>query len=89
MPGSGSEARSVAERPQISEALRKLRNHEIGIEEYLDIRADGAVAHLTKLLTPSELRAVRDTIREQLTTDPVLIELIQRATGRDVSGGTP
>jgi hypothetical protein len=87
MPASGSEARALTKRPQVSEALRQLRNGEIGIDEYLDVRADAAVAHLTNFLTTTELQTVRETIREQLTTDPLLLELVRRATGHDVSGG--
>ncbi|HVW27363.1 MAG TPA: hypothetical protein VHC69_18495 [Polyangiaceae bacterium] len=71
----------------MSEALRQLRSGEITIDEYLDLRADAAVAHLTNFLTASELQTIRETIREQLTTDPVLLELVRRATGHDVSGG--
>ena len=85
MPAVASEARAVASRPQVSEALRKLRNGEIGIEEYLDIRADAAVVHLTALLSASDIKTIRDTIRAQLTTDPVLIDLIRRATGHEIS----
>lgn len=87
MPGSGSEARPLAKRPQVSEALRKLRTGEIGLDEYLDLRADAAVAHLTNFLTAMELQTVRETIREELTTDPVLLDLVQRVTGHDAGGG--
>jgi hypothetical protein len=82
--GPGSNAEALTGATPVSDALRRLAGGEIGIEEYLDARADGAVEHLRKLLPDAKLKLVRETIREQLTTDPVVIELVRRATGYDL-----
>jgi len=84
MLASGSEAPSVSKTPASKRGLLRLRNGEITIAEYLDVRADVAIGHLTQFLTAAELQSVRNTIREQLTTDPVVLELVRRATGQDV-----
>lgn len=58
---------------------------EISLDQYLDRRLEQALEHLTGRMSPEQLDFVRDTLREQLRTDPVLVEMIRRATGQDVS----
>jgi hypothetical protein len=67
-----------------SEALRKLKSGEFSLDDYLDYRADEAVLHLqrTGFLKPDQVEFIREMLREQLTTDPVLVELVRRATGQ-------
>ncbi|MBX3185176.1 MAG: hypothetical protein KIT72_16780 [Polyangiaceae bacterium] len=67
--------------PELSPALQQLQAGEINLDQYLDLQVDGAVAHLEGKLSVSELSVVRDTLREQLVSDPVLVELTTRATG--------
>ena len=62
--------------------LQALQRGEIGFDAYLDHRAAEAVRPLEGKLGADELEFVRSAIREQLETDPVLVELVQRATGR-------
>jgi hypothetical protein len=64
-----------------SEALQKLRRKEIALGEYLDLHADRAVSHLKGLIGPARLEYVRAMLRENLTSDPVLVEYLQRGTG--------
>ena len=61
-----------------SEALERLRDGEISVDEYLDVRASDAVQHLVGQLPPDQVDFVRRALREQLQTDPVLVELVQR-----------
>ena len=63
-----------------SDALQALQRGEIDRTQYLDARVGGAVAHLEGRLPPEQLDAVRRAVREQLETDPVLAELVRRAT---------
>lgn len=79
---------------RISEALQKLRNREIGLDEYLDFHADVATSHLKHVLPEAEIAVVRDVMLEQLRTDPVLVQAIRTLTGHDPartdsSGTTP
>jgi hypothetical protein len=64
-----------------SEALQAVKRGELGLEQYLDQRVTEAVRHLEARLSPDELGFVKQTLREQLSTDPVLMELVRRATG--------
>lgn len=63
-----------------SEALSRLRTGQISIDEYLEDRVEQAVGHLTAQLSPEQLQFVKDTLREQLSHDPVLVELVRRTT---------
>ncbi len=63
-----------------SEDLARLSRGEISVDQYLDARVVQAVSHLAQKLSPAQLDYVRDTLREQLTTDPVLTELVRRTT---------
>jgi len=67
-----------------SEALARLERGEIGLEEYLDQRVADAVAHLQSKLSAEQLAFVSQSLRDELETDPVLIELVRRATGASV-----
>lgn len=78
-------AAARASTPTGSPMLERLRRGEIGLDEYLDERTEQAVQHLKGTLSAEQLGSVRATLREQLLTDPVLVELLRRATGQDVS----
>lgn len=64
-----------------SEALEQLRRGQIGLESYLDARVSDAVKHLERRLPPEELDFVRASLKDQLRTDPALVELVRRVTG--------
>jgi hypothetical protein len=64
-----------------SEALEKLERGELSREEYLDVRVAEATAHLEGRLSAEQLDFVRESLRIQLGTDPVLVELVRRAIG--------
>ena len=64
-----------------SDTLRRLERHEITLEQYLDHCADEAVAHIKGLVDSDRLQFIRGMIRDQLTTDPVLVRYVQQATG--------
>jgi hypothetical protein len=81
---SGGEVGAVGgvESPDLS----ALDRGEISLDQYLDRRVEQALDHLAGKVSPDQLDFVRATLREQLQTDPVLVEMIRRATGQDVSG---
>jgi hypothetical protein len=83
MSGAGRRDGGAARHPDAeagSEALRRLKSGESTLDDYLDHRADLGVAHLRGMLNAEQLRAVRETIREQLVTDPVIADLIASLT---------
>jgi hypothetical protein len=62
--------------------LGALERGEIDLDTYLDQRAAEAVRPLEGKLGAEELEFVRSALRQQLETDPVLVELVRRTTGR-------
>ncbi len=77
--GAASAPAAPAER--ISAALSSLQRGEVSLEQYLDTRVTEATSHLTDKLSPEQLDFVKQSLREQLSSDPVLVELVQRTTG--------
>lgn len=69
-------------------ALEQLDAGTLSVEEYLDLQVDRAVAHLEGKLPKNQLDFVRETLREQLGEDPVLVELVRRTTTHQSSSGT-
>ena len=64
-----------------SEALAQLERGELSLEAYLETQVSRATAHLEGRLSAEQLDFVKSSLREQLATDPVLVELVRRATG--------
>ena len=63
-----------------STALQRLDAGNISVDEYLDLQVNEAVAHLEGKLPPNQLQFVRESLRDQLREDPVLVELVRRTT---------
>lgn len=61
--------------------LEQVQRGEIRLDAYLDVRVADAVGHLEGKLSPEQLEFVKGELRAQLESDPVLIELVRRATG--------
>jgi len=66
--------------------LDRVRAGEITLEQYLEQKVHDATDHLALAgtVSPEQLSFIRSSLREQLATDPVLVELVRAATG-----GTP
>jgi len=62
--------------------LARLERGEINLEAYLEARIGEATQHLAGRLSPEQLDFVKQTLRSELESDPVLGELVQRATGK-------
>jgi hypothetical protein len=80
MSTRGSASASEQRSPRGSDALQKLRRGELTLEEYLDFRADEAVKDLALALPKRRVEMIRATVREQLATDPVLLEMVSHLT---------
>jgi hypothetical protein len=70
-----------------SDPLAQLGRGEIGVDQYLDAKVSQATTHLEGRLGPEQLEFVKSALREQLRTDPVLMELVRRSTGSLPTGG--
>jgi hypothetical protein len=57
----------------------------MSVDQYLDTRVEQAVDHLRDKLSAEQLEFVKSSLREQLAADPVLAELVRRATGGAVA----
>ena len=66
---------------RVSAELSSLQRGEVSLDQYLDGRVSEATSHLVGKLSPEQLDFVKQSLREQMTTDPVLVELVQRTTG--------
>jgi hypothetical protein len=65
----------------VSAALASLQRGELSLDQYLDGRVSDATSHLVGKLSPDQLEFVKQSLRDQIATDPVLVELVQRTTG--------
>jgi hypothetical protein len=61
--------------------LDRLRAGEISLSQYLDIKVSEATAHLDQRLSVEQLDFIRNSLREQLTSDPLLVDLVKASTG--------
>jgi len=66
----------------VASDLGRLERGEIGLEQYLDTRVAEATRHLDGRVTAEQLAFVKETLRTEFTSDPVLIELVRRTTGK-------
>src|SRR5690606_4533310 len=64
----------------VSELLARLERGGISTSEYLSARVEEAVAPLVGRLSPEQIEVVREALRAELEMDPVLMELVRRAT---------
>lgn len=87
LPASGAEKTFQLERSADATAvspsgpLTRLESGEISVDQYLDARVEDALAPLAARLAPEQLDFVRSSLRAELATDPVLVELLRRVTG--------
>ena len=78
----GDASRPAAPAPVGSAALQRLERGEISVDAYVDQRVIEATQHLEGQLPATEIAFVRDALREQISLDPVLAELVRRTTGQ-------
>jgi hypothetical protein len=71
----------AAEAAQGTSPLARLRAGEIGVDGYVDLKAEEATAGLEGL-SPAELDDIKKVLRDQMATDPGLADLVRTATGQ-------
>jgi hypothetical protein len=72
-----------------SEIFYQLERGELTVDAYLQARLDEAVRPLQGKVPPEQLQEVRSLLTEQLKTDPVVVELVRRATEGAKAKGEP
>ena len=61
-----------------STPLERLHAGHIDVKGYVDLKVEEATA-LLKGLRPTEIQAIRETLRAHLTSDPALVDLVKHA----------
>ncbi len=67
--------------PQATTALERLRAGELTVSQYLDQKVEAATQHLAGRVSAEQLAFIHENLRAQLASDPVLLELVQAASG--------
>jgi hypothetical protein len=82
-PGAaqGTDATAGGARAAEGTLLEQLRRGDIDLDHYLDVQVNAAMSHIGSGLPAAQLDFIRETLREQIASDPVLVELVRRATG--------
>ncbi len=75
-----AEARAPSPAGGAHAALEQLRAGSINLDGYLDIKVQEATASMGTL-APSQLASVRSALRERISSDPTLVDLVRKATG--------
>lgn len=72
---------SATQQAGASADLERLQAGEISLNDYLQTRADKAVAHLEAVVPPDQLAVIKEQLIHQMKQDPTIATLVQRATG--------
>ena len=56
----------------------RLERGEISLDQYLDVRVEDAVAPFVSYLAPEQVEFMKSSLRVELESDPVLVELLKR-----------
>ena len=86
MASKDSEQTARAAQGSMTDAQRRLKAGEISVDDYLDHCMELALARFRGKLTGEQLEVLRETLRNQLLLDPVLVELVRRATSQEPPG---
>jgi hypothetical protein len=60
--------------------LERLRAGEIDVKGYVDAKVQEATAHLGPM-PPEKLEQIRAALRDRIGSDPLLVDLVKKATG--------
>ena len=64
--------------------LGRLQAGEVDVNGYVDLKVDEATRGLAGL-SPSELGDIKQVLKEQMVSDPGLVDLVRNATGQTPS----
>jgi hypothetical protein len=76
----GGEQSASAEQASASGPFERFQRGELDFNGFLQAKVDAAVQHLR--LPSAELDFIKGELRAQMASDPVLMELVRRATGK-------
>lgn len=83
-PASGQATFKISESSQAAPSalgpLERLERGELSLDQYLDARVDEALAPFESKLPTEKLEFLRNALRAELETDPVLSEYVRRAS---------
>lgn len=71
----------AAEKINSTADLERLQSGEISLDDYLQTRADQAVAHLESVVPAEQLDLIKEQLVNQMKQDPSVAVLVQRVTG--------
>lgn len=77
---SGEAAQAAGVQPAARTPLERLRAGEIDVKGYVDAKVHEATTHLGPM-PPEKLEQIRAALRDRIASDPLLVELVQKATG--------
>src|SRR5262245_46933396 len=60
-----------------SVSLDQVRSGAISVSQYLDLKVNESTAHLVDRLNAEQLSFIRQSLREQLSSDPALVDLVK------------
>jgi hypothetical protein len=63
-------------------SIDQVRSGAISVSQYLDLKVNEATSHLADRLSAEQFSFVRQSLREQLSADPALVDLVKAATGQ-------
>lgn len=66
---------------QTASPLARLRAGEIDVNGYVDLKVEAATQKLHGL-NKAELDTIKKALREQIASDPALVDLVRTATGK-------
>lgn len=66
---------------QAASPLAQLKSGAIDLDRYLDLKVDEATKALDGM-PASDIADIKRSLREQLATDPLLVDLVKSATGK-------
>jgi hypothetical protein len=70
--------------PAGASPLERFRSGEVDVNGYVDLEVDNATAGLDGL-SAAELDAIKSVLRDQMKSDPGLVELVRTTTGSSPS----
>jgi hypothetical protein len=77
---SGAAERAAEVKATGPTPLERLRAGEIDVKGYVDAKVQEATAHLGPM-PPEKLEQIRAALRDRIGSDPLLVELVKKATG--------
>lgn len=80
-PEASRAAQAAAVEAAETTPLARLRSGEIDVNGYVDLKVDEATRGLVGL-SPAELADIKKVLRDQLATDPGLVDLVRQAAGK-------